>query len=228
MTRRGFTSLLYARPTRPAPSRAAAETLRGRSACSASLGFGVDVGEIDFDSLGPERHQAPTHYVKAALIGLSIVAEIGRGSVGTTLQLGAMFEVVILAGPQRAAHVSTEALPRGPDPQLAKQQLAEGASGYEDEERGHAGIHQGAEKISTAIAIRSARTAAAAIEHVAQVGRLRTRLPLAEPDCGYLAPSRSATRPGRLTLKRRPALRVPAQVRAFRRYLRARPQCAVE
>jgi hypothetical protein len=57
----------------------------------ASLGFGVDVGEIDFDSLGPERHQAPTHYVKAALIGLSIVAEIGRGSVGATFQLGATF-----------------------------------------------------------------------------------------------------------------------------------------
>jgi hypothetical protein len=54
-------------------------------------------------------------------------------------------------------------------------------------------------KISTAIAIRNARTGlgtlATAIDHMAQVGRLRTRLTLAVPDRGYLAPRRSATRP---------------------------------
>jgi hypothetical protein len=52
---------------------------------------------------------------------------------------------------------------------------------------------------------------------MAQVGRLGTRLPHAEPDCGDLAPRRSATRPGRLTLaeqQSRPVLRVPARVRA--------------
>jgi hypothetical protein len=36
-----------------------------------------------------------------------------RGSVGATFQLGATFGVVILAGPHHAAHVSTEAFPRG-------------------------------------------------------------------------------------------------------------------
>jgi hypothetical protein len=46
-------------------------------------------------------------------------------------------------------------------------------------------------KISIAIAIRNARTglstAATAIDHVAQVGRLLTALPPADTDLGYLA-----------------------------------------
>ena len=53
-------------------------------------------------------------------------------------------------------------------------------------------------KISTAMAIRNARTglsrAATAIDHMAQVGRLPTRFPLAVPDRAFLAPRRSATR----------------------------------
>jgi hypothetical protein len=49
---------------------------------------------------------------------------------------------------------------------------------------GHAGIHQGAEKISTAIAIRNARKAAALIDHVAQVGRLLISVPPGVTDLG--------------------------------------------
>ena len=54
-------------------------------------------------------------------------------------------------------------------------------------------------RISTAIAMRKARTglsrAAAAIDHMAQIGRPLTRIPPADPDLGSLAPRRSATRP---------------------------------
>lgn len=55
-------------------------------------------------------------------------------------------------------------------------------------------------KISIAIAVRNASTglstAAAAIDHIAQVGRLLTRIPTADAELGYLTPRRSATRPG--------------------------------
>jgi Phytanoyl-CoA dioxygenase (PhyH) len=54
-------------------------------------------------------------------------------------------------------------------------------------------------KTSTTIAIRNARTglstAAPAINHMAQVGRLFTTLPPADSDLGYLAPRRSIPRP---------------------------------
>jgi hypothetical protein len=73
-------------------------------------------------------------------------------------------------------------------------------------------------KISTAIAIRNARTglsrAAAAIDHVAQVGRLFMALPPADTDLGYLSTAAVNTPSGQFTLKRQPPLRVPAHVRA--------------
>jgi hypothetical protein len=54
-------------------------------------------------------------------------------------------------------------------------------------------------KISTAITVRNARTgmstAAAAIDHMAQVGRLLTASRPADTDLGYLAPLWSTTRP---------------------------------
>jgi hypothetical protein len=52
--------------------------------------------------------------------------------------------------------------------------------------------------ISTAIAIRKAKrglsTAAAAIDHMAQVGRLLTLMSLADTNLGYLASRQSTTR----------------------------------
>src|SRR5260370_20769446 len=39
------------------------------------FGLGVDVREADFDVLRTKRHEAPTHYVQAALAGLGIVVD---------------------------------------------------------------------------------------------------------------------------------------------------------
>jgi hypothetical protein len=54
-------------------------------------------------------------------------------------------------------------------------------------------------KISTAIAIRNARTglstAAAIIDHMAQVGRLFISVPPGDTDLGYLAPLQSTPLP---------------------------------
>src|SRR5580693_3854876 len=83
-----------------------------------------------------------------------------------------MFGVGILAGPQRAAHVSTEALPRGRTRSLrSSNQLMAPMAPTARNSRMPASFRTPM-KISTAIAIRNARTglstAAAIIDHMAQ------------------------------------------------------------
>ena len=50
--------------------------------------FPEPVANPTFDVLGARRHELPAHQVQAALAGLGLVADRGRGSVGTTFQLG--------------------------------------------------------------------------------------------------------------------------------------------
>jgi hypothetical protein len=176
MTRRGFTSLLSARPTRPAPSRAAAGTLRGRSACPASLGFGVDVGEIDFDVLAQNGTRPQRITSKLRSPALASWRRSGGGRLAPPSNWARCFGVVILAGPQRAAHVSTEALPRGRTRSLrSSNQLMAPMAPTARNSRMPASFRTPM-KISTAIAVRNARTglstAAAIIDQMAQVGRL--------------------------------------------------------
>ena len=84
-------------------------------------------------------------------------------------------------------------------------------------------------RISTAIAIKNARTGlsrrAAAIDHVAQVGRLFTALPPADTDLGYLAPLRSTPGPA-VSPWKAGRFFVYRLTSGLGRYLRARPQLA--
>jgi len=85
-----------------------------------------------------------------------------------------------------------------PDPQLAKQQPANGPSHANGEEFENASLlFRTPMKISTAIAVRNARTglstAAAIIDHMAQDGRLFMSVPPGDTDLGYLAPLQSTS-----------------------------------